>query len=121
MAKIVILEDDYILLDLYSAVLEGAEYQVFPATTVHAVKEYFVENTADLIIADLRIGAINPEETVQTLQEIREQHPVPIVLISAKMAFYEDMCREAGFEHMLRKPFPNSVLVQFAEKLILND
>ncbi len=119
MGKIVILEDDYVLLDLYSAVLEGAEYQVYPATTVHAVKDFFVENTADLIIADLRIGAISPEETVQVLQEIQTRHPVPVVLISAKMMFYEDMCRDAGFENLLRKPFPNSVLVQLAEKLIV--
>lgn len=121
MAKIVVLEDDYILLDLYRDVMEGASYLVYPATTIRAVSEYFQENTADLIIADLRLGPVSPEETLQALQEIQLQHPIPIVLISAKMMFYEDICRAAGFEYLLRKPFPNMVLVQLAQKLIVED
>ena len=118
MAKIVILEDDHILLDLYSTVLENAGYSTFPATTLKAVQTYFEDQMADLIIADLRLGATLPEQTVKILETIQQVHQIPAVLISAKMTFYEDMCREAGFEHLLKKPFRNGVLVEKAQELI---
>lgn len=121
MAKIVVLEDDYTLLDLYRDVLERADHTVYPASTLQAIQEYFDRNTADVIIADLRLGASTAEETVETLQQIRSNHSVPIVLISAQMMIYEDMCLRAGFEHLLTKPFPNGVLIQIAEKVIEED
>ena len=118
MAKIVVLEDDYTLLDLYRDVLERADHDVYPASTLQAIQDYFDNNTADAIIADLRLGASTAEETIHTLKQIKNKHNVPVVLISAQMMIYEDMCRDAGFEHLLTKPFPNGVLIQIAEKVI---
>lgn len=118
MAKIVVLEDDHTLLDLYRDVLERADHNVYPATTVQAVQEYFDRNTADVVIADLRLGVTTAEETVHVLKQIKSKHDIPIVLISAQMMIYEDMCRQAGFTTLLTKPFPNSVLIQIAEKVM---
>lgn len=118
MRKIVILEDDYALLDLYSDVLDDAGYSTYPATTIEAIELFFEENKADLIIADLRLGAVDPETTIQVLKTIRQEQNIPVLLISAKMTFYEDICREAGFTHRLQKPFLNSVLIQQAQDLI---
>src|SRR5688572_10043708 len=118
MPKIVVLEDDYTLLDLYRDVLERVEYAVYPATTVQAVQEFFSENTADLVVADLRIGVTSAEETVQVLQQIREKHGTPMILISAQMMIYEEMCREAGFSYLLTKPFPNGILIQVVKEVL---
>lgn len=118
MSKIVVLEDDHTLLILYRDVLERAEYAVFAAESIQSLQKYFDENSADLIIADLRIGITSAEETVQTLQQIQAQHAIPIIIVSAQMMIYEGMCRAAGFDHLLMKPFPNTVLIQMAEKVI---
>lgn len=118
MPKIIVLEDDYTLLDLYRDVLERAGHTVYPASTLQEMQEFFDKNTCDLVLADLRVGITSAEETVQTLKQIQEKHGTSVVLISAQMMVYEDMCREAGFTHLLTKPFPNGVLVQIAEKVI---
>jgi len=118
MSKIVVLEDDYTLLDLYRDVMERAGHTIYPASTVQAVQEYFDENMADLVIADLRIGVTSADETVRILKQIHAKHSTPMILISAQMMLYEDMCRRAGFDHLLTKPFPNGVLIQLAEKVI---
>ncbi|MGJ3237330.1 MAG: response regulator [Anaerolineae bacterium] len=118
MSTIVVLEDDYTLLDLYKDVLEIAHHTVYPATTVQAVEEYFDQNTADLIIADLRVGATSAEATIHAIKQIHTRYNVPVVLISAQMMVYEEMCHDAGLTNTLTKPFPNGVLIQIAEKVI---
>ncbi|MEO1289035.1 MAG: response regulator [Chloroflexota bacterium] len=111
MAHIVVLEDDYTLLELYKDVLDAGGYDVFGATRLQEIIEYVAENEADVIVADLRLSTTPARETIQALATIHQQTQIAVLLVSAQMMIYEKTCREAGFEHLLTKPFQNHVLL----------
>lgn len=118
MAEIVVLEDDFTLLDLYKDVLERAGHKIYASTTVQAVQEFFGQNQADLCISDLRVGLMDGHRTIQALKRINSRYKIPMILISAQMMVYERECRAAGFTYLLTKPFSNSVLVQMVERVL---
>jgi CheY-like chemotaxis protein len=118
MAEIVVLEDDFTLLDLYKDVLEREGHKIYASTTVQAVQEFFGQSHADLCISDLRVGLLDGHRTIQALKKIVSRYNIPMILISAQMMVYEKECREAGFKYLLTKPFPNSVLVQLVAKVL---
>jgi CheY-like chemotaxis protein len=118
MAEIVVLEDDYTLLDLYKDVLERDGHKVYASTTVQAVQEFFTQSHADLCVSDLRVGLMDGHRTIQVLKRLNAHYNVPMILISAQMMVYEKECREAGFEYLLTKPFPNGVLIQMVAKVL---
>jgi CheY-like chemotaxis protein len=118
MAEIVVLEDDFTLLDLYRDVLERDGHKVYASTTVQAVQEFFAQNHADLCISDLRVGLLDGSRTIQVLKQIVSRYSIPMILISAQMMVYEKACREAGFQYLLTKPFANAVLLQTVTKVL---
>lgn len=118
MAEIVVLEDDYTLLDLYKDVLERDGHKVYASTTVQAVQDFFTQSHADLCVSDLRVGLMDGHRTIQVLKRLNDRYNVPMILISAQMMVYEKECREAGFEYLLTKPFPNGVLIQMVAKVL---
>jgi CheY-like chemotaxis protein len=118
MAEIVVLEDDFTLLDLYRDVLERDGHTVYASTTVQAVQEFFGQSRADLCISDLRVGLLDGNRTIQALKQIVSRYNIPMILISAQMMVYEKACREAGFQYLLTKPFANAVLLQTVRKVL---
>jgi CheY-like chemotaxis protein len=118
MAEIVVLEDDFTLLDLYRDVLEREGHTVYATTSVQAVDEFFHQQRAELCISDLRVGSLDAKHTIQTMKRISQRHHVPMILISAQMLLHENECREAGFEYLLTKPFPNSKLIELVDTVL---
>lgn len=119
MAHVVILEDDTTLVKLYQDVIGREGHSVDTFETVEDFLAYFEQQTADLVVADLRIGIMEGYETIPLYRKISDDHNIPMLLISAQMMIYENDCREAGFEHTLMKPFSNRTLAD-AIKQILN-
>lgn len=115
MPKIVVLEDDLMLLELYSDVLRHAGYDVVAKNNLYDVQHYFETETADLIFADLRLGVTTAEETIEALHVIHNKHTLSVILISAQMMIYEEQCRQAGFTYLMTKPFPNNILLQMVK------
>lgn len=118
MADIVVLEDDFTLLDLYRDVLQREGHTIYATTNVQAVDEFFHQHTADLCISDLRVGLMDARHTIETMKRIRQRYQVPMILISAQMMLYKDQCLEAGFTYLLTKPFPNSKLVEMVNQVM---
>src|SRR5690349_1281181 len=79
MAEIVVLEDDFTLLDLYRDVLERDGHKVYASTTVQAVQEFFSQNKADLCISDLRVGLLDGNRTIQALKQIVSRYNIPMI------------------------------------------
>lgn len=118
MADIVVLEDDFTLLDLYRDVLQREGHTIYATTNVQAVDEFFHQHTADLCISDLRVGLMDARHTIETMKRIRQRYQVPMILISAQMMLYKDQCLESGFTYLLTKPFPNSKLVEMVNQVM---
>lgn len=118
MANIVVLEDDFRLLDLYRDVLGFQGYSIQTMTTVDDLEDYLSENQVALCICDLRLGLMDGKSTIEILKALKSQYHVPMILLSAQMMVYEDACREAGFHNLLMKPVPNNVLVDMVKKVL---
>ena len=110
MPKILVLEDDYFLLRLYTKTLRAAGYDIEPSLSVEIALEVFGYEDFDLIISDLRVGTFDVEKLIKRLQRLLEARQVPILVISAHMDMYEAQCRSAGLQYLLPKPFSNQAL-----------
>lgn len=120
--KIVIVEDNLIIQELHKHYVLNLGHEVVACfENGQDVIDFFKENTADLILMDIRLG--DDIDGVKASQEISEMIPVPIVFVSAnsddstyKRAISSNM---KGF---LSKPISASELEEVLEDLSnLND
>lgn len=117
MKRILLLEDDFTLLRLYSDILEEADYYVKPATTLQAVQNIANLQNIDLCISDLNVGLVSGEIVLNTLAQLQRQCYFPVLAISGYMYKYQRICDILNF-HTLEKPFKPGVLLEMVQKLI---
>jgi len=117
-ARILVLEDEYFLLRLYTKALRAAGHDVDGAMNLEAALELFNDHSYALFISDIRIGRLDGESLIQQLGQIYAPAQCEILVISAHMDQYEQHCRAVGLQHFLPKPFSNAVLVAFVERIL---
>lgn len=79
--RIVIVEDDLIIMELHRHYVENLGHEVVGTfTSGTEVIEYFKENTADLILMDIRLE--DKTDGIETMREIQESTSVPVVYIT---------------------------------------
>lgn len=117
MASILLLEDTYHLLRLYTKSLVRAGYQVKPSMSVEASLDVFGQLQFDLIISDLRVGAYSVDRLLKRLKRLQDAG-TPILIISAHLDSYYDLCEENGLYNLLAKPFENQVLVDIVTEIL---
>jgi DNA-binding response OmpR family regulator len=110
MASILLLEDNYQLLRLYSKALTSAGHKVEPSMTVEAALDVFGQMRFDIIISDLRVGSFSIERLIKRLKKLHDDG-TPILVISAHMDLYHPMCDEAELCDTLAKPFEHHELL----------
>ena len=111
MASILLLEDNYNLLRLYSKALTAAGHKVEPSMTVEAALDVFGQLRFDLIISDLRVGSFSIDRLIRRLKRLHDDG-TPVLVISAHMDLYQTLCDECDLNDMLAKPFANQALVE---------
>lgn len=79
--RILLIEDETIMISLLSAFLEKAGYQVIPATTAGEALATLEKETPELILLDL---GLPDEDGIVVLRKIRTTSKVPIVVLSAR-------------------------------------
>lgn len=88
MKKILIVEDEELLLDAFSDALKKDGYSIIGVSDAKSALNYINSNNPDLIILDIKL----PDMTgLQALEEIRKVLPdVPIVICTAFDTFRTD-------------------------------
>lgn len=79
--RILLIEDETIMISLLSAFLEKAGYQVILATTAGEALATFEKETPELILLDL---GLPDEDGIVILRKLRTISKVPIVVLSAR-------------------------------------
>lgn len=92
MTKILIIEDDLELANLFQSVLQHADYDVETANNGKIALDYLDKQYVDLIITDIMMPEMDGFEFAEALRQIGDE--VPILVISAKDN-YED--KKLGF------------------------
>jgi DNA-binding NtrC family response regulator len=117
MARVIVIDDEPLVLRTLATSLRRAGHRVFAWTRLSAALEAATWSQPDLLICDLFLSVA---EGVAVISEVRQRFPnVPIIAISGGGPCHEIDClakaRAAGAVHSLRKPFPLKKLTDLVE------
>ena len=118
MTSILLLEDNYKLLRLYTKFLTSYGYDVEPIMAVETALDVFSHGKFDLIISDLRVGSYSISRLIKRLKKINVKSNIPILVISAHIEVYEKECHEVGIDELLAKPFGREDLIVKVEQIL---
>ncbi|MCL5094258.1 MAG: response regulator [Patescibacteria group bacterium] len=95
--KILLVEDDLILVDLYEATLEMEGFQVLKATSGKEGLKILKKDTPDLILLDILMPEMNGFEFLKELKKIKTVKNVPVLLLTNLGESKLDINRELAF------------------------
>ena len=84
MKKILLVEDDKFLNDLYADALTQSGYEVNRVADAQVALDKLDEQGTDLIVLDIYLPVNNAFEIMQQLQSYSDWQKVPIILISSR-------------------------------------
>jgi DNA-binding response OmpR family regulator len=118
--KIVVIDDDEVLLRVLTAMLRQEGYEVFPYTnSIEANVHIFEETPPALIIIDLAMPLGNGDKKIELLKKHEHTKNIPIILCSGKSE--QELQRivvTTGADGYLLKPF-NKTRLQDAISRVL--
>ncbi|MFN3235113.1 MAG: response regulator [Gammaproteobacteria bacterium] len=123
MAKIILVEDDNLVADMLSQVLQRANHEVKIAQDGEEAVAVLQDYSPDLMITDI----LMPKKSGTTLiAEIKEQHPnMEIIAISGggrtDPLGYLDLSEELGASMSFAKPIDNEALLMSIDLLLSAD
>lgn len=120
MAKILLVEDDNLVRDMLTQVLQRANHEVICATNGEEATEYLKNNTPDIMVTDI----IMPKKSGITLiSEVKNRHPnLEIIAISGGGRLdptgYLDLSESLGASVSFEKPIDNTALLMAIDLLL---
>jgi CheY-like chemotaxis protein len=117
--KILIVDDDPNILELFRDILEGKGYQVTPFTRGWEALQAVSREKPDLIILDIMMPRVNGYEVCQILKENPLTKSIPVIFLTA-LSHQEAIKRaaEGGADDFLIKPCPTDKLLKHIEKFL---
>ena len=109
--KILVVDDEASIRELFSAVFTEADYEVIDAEGgTQALKILQLEDI-DVIFLDLKLFGMNG---IELCRQIRETKPISIIYAMTGWAplFEIEECREAGFDDYFEKPLDMDMLLK---------
>jgi len=108
-AKILVVEDERVIVNFLTAILNGNNYQVLRTASGAEAVSMAASHLPDLILLDLGLPDLDGTEV---LRRIREWSDAPIIIISARQGEQEKVaCLDAGANDYITKPFGNKELL----------
>lgn len=120
MAKILLVEDDNLVRDMLTQVLQRATHTVIGATNGEEATEYLKNETPDIMVTDI----IMPKKSGITLiSEVKNRHPnMEIIAISGGGRLdptgYLDLSESLGASVSFEKPIDNTALLMAIDLLL---
>lgn len=123
MARVLIIEDDPVCVQLIQRTLEARGHDVTAATDGRAGMKRFKTDEFDLVISDL---VMPDQDGIETIREIRRASPdVAIIAVSGGLTQpfgvsvdYLGAARLLGADATLKKPFMPSTLVNLVDETL---
>ena len=119
MKRILVIEDNQLLLKMINFILNKNGYNVTTAETGKEAIQALEQGQFDLIITDLMLPYANGFEIIDRIKLNKEQRPIPVIIISA--VINEDTITagfECGADDYIKKPFTPGELLSRVNRSI---
>src|ERR671919_2907504 len=117
--RILVTDDDPVILRLLQVNLELEGYDVLLAHHGEEAYELAVAETPDLVILDIMMPRMDGYETVEKLKATDKTKDIPVVFLSAKAQQSDiEKGKEYGVADYLTKPFDPTELLDVVDRLI---
>jgi DNA-binding response OmpR family regulator len=109
--KILVVDDEASIRELFSAVFTEADYEVIDAEGGTQALKILQFEDIDVIFLDLKLFGMNG---IELCRQIRETKPISIIYAMTGWAplFEIEECREAGFDDYFEKPLDMDMLLK---------
>jgi putative two-component system response regulator len=112
MNKILLVEDDALLLEVMCNILEAEEFEIHPANNGKQALEYYMEDMPDLIISDIMMPEMDGFELLKSVRNLPNGVTVPFLFLSARTERADvNRARLLGVDDYLFKPFDAPELI----------
>jgi DNA-binding response OmpR family regulator len=119
--RLLILEDDPIIAELFGTLFSFEGYETEVAGTVADGVRSLEARPPNAVLLDLMMPNASGLEFCRYVREESRSPHVPIVVVSAKNTPQDiDKATDAGADAYLTKPVPNRQLVETVQRLVLN-
>ena len=112
--RILVLEDDENLIELYSEALSLSGYQVDGATTIPMARDLLDKQEYAVFLCDVYIGA---ERAIDLLGDLQSKLNNMFVIMLSGEGRYQETSHEIGADFFLAKPISVIDLVALVERL----
>ncbi|MBT5472076.1 MAG: response regulator [Nitrospina sp.] len=119
MTTVLVIEDNADNMEIITALLGNAGYQIFTAMTGMEGLEMAIAKRPDFILLDILMPDINGDEVLQKLRATEEGKDVPVIAVTS-CAMIGDRARllAAGCNGYIEKPIdPMTIITQIREIL----
>lgn len=116
-SRILIIEDDTVLLRLYSQVLRIQNYDVAIAETIKQAHNHLVSSSFDLLLCDVQIGSEKSTDLLNEMQGVIRESGATVILMSAEER-YRSLGDQLGINMFLVKPVAPTELVDLVDQFL---
>jgi CheY-like chemotaxis protein len=117
--RILICDDDPVILRLLEVNLELEGYSVLAAHNGQEAIEIATAEKPDLVILDIMMPKLDGYQTAERLKAQDETKDIPVVFVSAKAQLSDiEKGKSYGVADYLTKPFDPSDLLEIVERLV---
>ena len=110
--KILIIEDNELMIDVMSYILTNSGYEVISVTDGDNVFNDIKANHPDLIILDAILPGMDGREICQLLKLNKATQNVPVIICSGDETVDEALKQKGAPDDILHKPFDISSLIE---------
>ncbi len=118
-AKILVVDDIPVNIQLLKSYLNIAGYEIFDANNGHDAIKMVEKIEPDLVLLDVMMPKLNGFETCRLLKKSEKTRPIPIIIVTA-LNELEDKIKgiEAGADDFITKPFNKLELLARVKSLL---
>ena len=110
-SKILIVDDDNLILQVTTEILSGEGYEISVARDGRQALESVNENHPDIIILDIMMPVMNGIDVCKHLKSNRTTSSIPIIMLTARTTISDKFDGfDAGADEYISKPFDPQLL-----------
>ena len=117
MSTVLVVDDEFGIVDLIDAILSDEGYRVLKAANGRQALELAATEHPDLLFLDYMMPVMDGAATLRQMAREPELKLIPVVLMSS-LPETTVVERCGGYISFMRKPFKIATVVQLAEQLI---